>query len=180
MWRRLLRGGAALLAGIAGACDQGPATQPLGPRSAATWSSMIYAGADGPVWVDVYGDPFGLDKARLGETVAAALEGAVVVDRPFAFTGRREAAPRPEFRTVLVFAPARITDANGACAGTLQPHFPAPPEVVHLLAVFCREATPLAAVTGWAKGVSAPQDRRFDDLVRQAARELFRPELPHG
>ncbi len=177
MLRRLLRGGTALLAGIAGACD-GPATQPLGPRSPATWSSMIHAGSGGPVWVDVHGDPFGIGSTALGEAVAAALAGAVVVDRPFTFTGLRQAAPRPEFRAVLAFAPARIGDAAAACAGTVQSSFTGVPSTLHVLAVFCHGTTAMAAVTGWAKKVNAPDDHRFRDLVRQAARDLFRPDPP--
>lgn len=174
-WRRLAGAGAAALASLLAACDQGPATQPSGPRSPATWSSVIHAAKSGPIWVQVAGNPFALPVEALADKVAEAMHGSIL-GRDFTFTAHRDRAPEPQFRTVIQFAPQRIADAEAACAGALPPPFEAgaAAEAIHLLGVFCSRAQPMAAATGWVKRVQGPDDPRFRQLLQQTARELFR------
>lgn len=173
---RLLRLGAALLGGLATACDDGPVTAPSGPRSPAAWSTMVHAGKAGPILVEVRGDPFRLAPGALAPPVATAM-GDAVAQRVFRFTPDPAAAVEPHLRTVLLFSPRPVGDAEAACVGAAPPPFgEGPLETIHLLAVFCARERVLAAATGWVRKVERPSDRRFVALVQQATRELFREE----
>lgn len=176
-FRRLLGMGAALLGGIVGGCDDGPATAPSGLRSPAAWSSMVHAGKAGPILVEVRGTPFRTSAEAFVKQVAAAMEGAVA-QRVFRFTADPAAAKEPHLRTVVLFAPERIVDETAACAGLMPPPFAEGElaETIHLLAAFCSKDRPLAAATGWVRKVGDAGDPRFVALVQQTTRELFRED----
>ncbi len=178
MVRTIIRLGAALLGGLAGACDDGPATAQSGPRLPATWSTMVHAGKAGPILVEVRGDPFRLPPGVLASQVAAVM-GDAVTQRVFRFTTDPAVAIEPHIRTVILFSPRRISEDEAACAGAPPPAFAeveGAPETIHLLAVFCSRQRALAAATGWVRKVEGADDRRFVALVHQATRELFREE----
>jgi hypothetical protein len=137
---------------------------------------MVHAGKAGPILVEVRGDPFLLAPGVLAGKVAAVM-GDAVAQRVFRFTADPAAAVEPHVRTVILFAPRRISEDEAACAGAPPPPFvEGTPETIHLLAVFCSRERVLAAATGWVRKVEGADDRRFVGLVQQATRELFREE----
>jgi hypothetical protein len=171
MLKRLLSLGAAAVAAIVSACEEGPASVSGTWRSAATWSTMIHASADGPLLVEVLGQPFaGPSVDELAPQVAAAMSGQLI-GRPLAFTADRGQAPRPQYRVVLAFNAPDGTDAKALCAGRVETR--PGQERITALATFCGDGEALASVRGWVSRVEGPADPRFRRLLGQMTRELF-------
>lgn len=173
MIKRLLSLGAAALAALGAACEDGPATVAGTWRSPAAWSSLVYATTAGPLLLEVHGDPFRLPAAEFRRAVAEAMSGQTP-SRPFSLTARPEDAPRPGFRVVVAFNPAPDLDPRKLCGGTIATAT-AGGDKVTLVAVFCEGDTLLASASGGVARVAGPDDRRFRQLLGQTVRELFGP-----
>ncbi|MGE5548348.1 MAG: hypothetical protein ACM33T_15695 [Solirubrobacterales bacterium] len=172
MFKRLLSLGGAALAAVTAACEDGPATVAGTWRSPATWSTMVWASAEGPMLVEVHGRPFAnLAAAELDPQVAAALSNQVI-GRVVTFTHRRDDAPRPEYRVVLAFNAPDKTDASELCAGPVATAA-APRDRITVIAAFCDGGRALSSVRGWVAKVDGPADQRFRQLLGQVARDLF-------
>jgi len=176
MIKRILSLGAAALATLVGGCGDGPSVVAGGYRSPATWSSFIYATRSGPLLLRVLGDPFRAGPAETGQAVAESMAGALP-GRPFVLTLRPEEASAAQFRVVVALGAPAGLDERSLCAG------PAPvlaPVVaggrVDLIAVFCDGDGVLSSVRGWVAKVEGPGDRRFHQLLGQAAREMIGSE----
>lgn len=170
MFKKILSAGAALLAGLTAACEDGPATVPGGWRSPATWSSLVHASAHGPVWVQVVGRPFA-GEGEVADRVVAAMTNQLV-GRQVAFTARRDLAAKPEFRVVLAFNPPANADPRALCAGNVAT-LAQPGDKVTVLAAFCDQSGLLASVQGWVAKVGGADDPRFVRLLGQVVRDLF-------
>jgi hypothetical protein len=173
MVRRFLSVVAATLAGLVGACGDGPSTVPGGYRSAAAWSSFVYATADGPLLLELRGDPFGSNRAALGKAVADGLAAGIPA-RPFRLTTDASSARHPQFRLVMVLGAAPDLDPADICKGRVR-HAAAPVDGGRLgvLAAFCDGETLLSSVQGWVGKVSDEGDPRFRQLMGQVARDLM-------
>lgn len=171
MFKRLLSLGAAALAGLAAACEDGPATVAGTWRSPAAWSAMVYATSDGPMLVEVHGSPFAVRPADFDDQVAEALSRQVI-GRVTLFTARRDQAPRPQYRVVMAFNAPGDLDTARLCAGD-PPVAVEPRETITVHAAFCDGVAVLASVRGWVAKVDGPGDLRFRRLMGQVARELF-------
>lgn len=171
MLKRLLSLGAAALAGLTAACEDGPATMAGTWRSPAAWSSMVYANAEGPIWVEIHGRPFAA-APEFGAQVADALSGQVI-GRVVRFTADRDQAPHPDIRLVLAFNAPDKADADSLCAGPVATAAE-PRDKVTVLAAFCHDGKLLASARGWVAKVEGPADKRFRQMLGQLARELFR------
>jgi hypothetical protein len=170
MLRRLVSLGAAALAGLTAACEDGPATVAGTWRSPAAWSSMVYATADGPMLVEVFGAPFAT-APELRAQVAEAMTGQVI-GRVTRFTADREAVRHPRFRVVVAFNPPTDLDAHALCAGPV-PTAAEPREKITVLAAFCDGGALLSSTSGWVARVDGPGDKRFRRLLSQVVRDLF-------
>ena len=171
MLKRFVSLGAAALAAVVAACEDGPATVAGGWRSAATWSSMVYASVGGPVWVQVHGQPFPQGGDDFRRAVALAMSRQLV-GRVLDFTAAAEEAPRPQFRVVLAFNPPLDAEPAALCAGRVATLAP-PGETVSLLAAFCGND----ALLSWGRGrvgrVAGADHPRFRRLLGQVVRDLF-------
>jgi hypothetical protein len=170
MFRRLVSFGAAAIAALTSACEDGPATIPGGWRSAAVWSTMVHASAQGPLWLDVHGRPFGGD-GDFKDKVAAAMTNQLI-GRQLAFTARRDQVDKPEFRVVLAFNAPATADPRDLCAGQIATAAQADDKVT-VLAAFCDKSGLLSSVQGWVAKVEGADDPRFRRLLGQVARDLF-------
>jgi len=171
MFKRILSAGAAMLAALTAACEDGPATVPGGWRSAAVWSTMVHASAHGPLWLEIHGQPFADGQAALGGKVAAAMTNQLV-GRPLALTVDRDQAAKPEFKVVLAFNPPANADPRDLCAGSVATAVQAG-EKITVLASFCDKTGMLASVQGWVAKVQGVDDPRFKRLLAQVVRDLF-------
>ncbi|MBF0324040.1 MAG: hypothetical protein HQL42_03115 [Alphaproteobacteria bacterium] len=171
MLKRLLSLGAAAVASVVAACEEGPATVSGTWRSPATWSTMVYASSAGPMLVEVLGQPFAnLSPESLSGHVADSMTGQLI-GRPITFTADQAQAPRPQFRVILAFNAADTTDPKSLCAGKVV--LGAPAEKITLIASFCDDGQMLASVKGWVARIDGPTDSRFRRLIGQVTRELF-------
>lgn len=171
MLKRLLSLGAAALAGLTAACEEGPATLAGTWRSPATWSTMIYATSTGPMLVEVHGTPFAVDAGEFRDQVAEAMSNKII-GRVTLFTARRDLAPRPRYRVVLAFNAPDDLDMDRLCTGD-PPVAAEPRETVTVQAAFCDGDKLMASLRGRVARVEGPGDKRFRQLMAQVARELF-------
>lgn len=171
MLKRLLSLGAAALAALGSGCGDGPATVAGTWRSAATWSSMVYATSTGPMLVEVHGSPFALPADQFRAAIAAAMTDRVF-GQPTAFTADPQLAPRPRYRVVLAFNPPADSDARALCEGRVATAVTAG-ERITVQGAFCDGPNLLASINGWVAKVNGPDDRRFIQLMAQLTRELF-------
>lgn len=172
MLKRLFSLAAAATAALVSGCGDGPATVPGSYRSPAAASVLVYATSRGPMLIEVHGDPFGLGPALFRTLVAQAMSGATPA-RPFRFTADPADAPARKVRVVVAFDPTPVLSAADLCAGQVASAAPGRPgERVALLAALCDGDQVLASVSGWVAKVDGPDDRRFRQLLTQAAREL--------
>jgi hypothetical protein len=173
MIKRLLSLGAAALAALGAACEEGPATVAGTWRSPATWSSLVYATTAGPLLLELHGEPFGPGLPGFRRSVAEAMSRQTP-GRQFSFTTSPEAAPRPGFRVVVAFNPPPDLDPKKLCAGQVATAA-ASGDRITLLAAFCEGDTMMASVSGWVERATSPDDRRFRQLLGQTVRDLFGP-----
>lgn len=170
MLKKLGRLLAAPVAFLVAACEEGPATVASAIRSPATWSTMTYATAKGPMLIEFHGRPFGLDPKSYGPAAAEAMSNPLP-QRPFAFTTDPSAAVSG-ISVVMMFNPGK-EDMEGVCAGQTETG-EAQRERVTASAVFCNKENRLASVTGWVLPKhQGPEDERFRQFLRQMMRELF-------
>lgn len=171
MLKRLMSLGAAALATLTTACEDGPATIAGTWRSPATWSSMIHATRSGPMLVEVHGRPFGDGSGDFPARVAEAMTDRII-GRRTAFTARREQAAAPGLRVVLAFDPPPGLHPDALCEGNV-PTAAERRERITVHAAFCDHGRRLASAEGWVAKVAGPDDKRFRTLIGQLTRELF-------
>ncbi|MGE4279120.1 MAG: hypothetical protein AB7G62_05995 [Magnetospirillum sp.] len=171
MFKRIMSAGAAMLAALTSACEDGPATVPGGWRSAALWSTMVHASAKGPLWLEIHGRPFADGDAALGDKVAAAMSNQLV-GRQLVLTAQRDQAAKPDTKVVLAFNPPVNADPRDLCAGSVATAAE-PGEKITVLAAFCDKSGMLGSVQGWVAKVQGLDDPRFKRLLGQVVRDLF-------
>ncbi|RAU22974.1 hypothetical protein CU669_06250 [Paramagnetospirillum kuznetsovii] len=172
MMKRLISLGAAALASLVGGCGDGPSTVP-GFRSPATWSSFVYATNNGPLLLDVVGDPFASGSGDLRRVAVAAM-AAGIPGRPFTLTLDPAVAARPNFRIVLVAGAASDLDERAVCAGRAKAaNIKIDGGRIDLIATFCDGDSLLSSVRGWVAKIGGADDRRFSLLLGQMTRDLM-------
>ncbi len=157
----------------------GPSVLPQHKPTPLSWSAMTYAAADGPILVEVHGDPFRAPQGLVARAAAEAMTGAVL-GHPVAFTADRGRAPRPDYRVVVVLGAAPGQDEDAACAGDVAFRAGLAPGQVPVFAAFCHRARPLSDVRGGTAAATGPESPQFLTLMRMTARELFRPPAFDG
>lgn len=158
-----------LLAGCAGMTSVVPSM----PRSAATWSSMIYAAKDGPIWVELRGEALGAPAESFAALTAQAMTGAVL-GYATTFTADPGQAPHRNFRTVMVLDPLPAMTDRDACAGRIA-GLSGPAGQLSVLAVFCNGQEVLSSAQGHVTA-TAPGDAAVAALMRALTQEIFQEE----
>lgn len=171
MLRRILSLGAAAVAALTAACGDGPATVGGSWRSPATWSTMFWATAQGPMLVQIHGAPFSMDGAEFRTLVAEAMSDQVI-GRVVRFTASHELARHPEARVVVAFDTPPDLASGALCTGEVATAV-AGGDRIAVEAAFCHRGSQLAAVRGWVARGTGPRDKRFRQLLGQVVRELF-------
>ncbi|TAN44640.1 MAG: hypothetical protein EPN26_16635 [Rhodospirillales bacterium] len=154
------------------ACGDGPVTQQSYIRSSGTWGEFIYAGAEGPILLEIRGEPFKGQQPQLERAVLGALEGAHP-ERPTRYTLDPAQAPHANFKVTLMFDPPKTARASHLCAGEALAQQPNEPGKVNILMGFCSKGEMLAESWGWVKKVEGLDDKRLEKLIVYAVRHLF-------
>ncbi len=153
-------------------CGDGPVTQQSYLRPSGTWSEFVYAGSDGPILLEIRGEPFKGGQAQLDRLVLATLAEAFP-ERPTTFTLDPTQALHPNFRLTLMFDPPKMARAANLCAGEALVQAPNEAGKVNVLMGFCSKGEMLSESWGWVKKVEGPTDPRLGKLIHFAVRHLF-------
>lgn len=140
------------------------------------WDFFWFAVKDGPVLVEVDGNPFRIEASALAERVASAMKSAF--SEPFvAFTGSRERAAHPDYRMIWTLNPAPGYNADAACGEHRPATAPSVGARLEMRVAFCHAGQLMSAVHGWMPAAKAGPDRtEWQRLVAQMARQLVSPE----
>lgn len=169
---KLLR---SLMAGIGllvTACDEIPTSTEMGVPHTSAGAVFNAAAQQGPIWVEVLGQPFTDGRKLNPESVAQAVQGAFSL--PFLkFTGDRARAAQTDVRLIWVVDPATSLTAEAACEG--RPSFSATRQSnrVDLRAYLCHGQRPLHAVRGHVRRPKDEADARWRMLIGQMSRQLI-------
>jgi hypothetical protein len=163
------------IAGLLASCGDGPASNVSYKAGPQVWDFFLFAAKDGPVLVEVDGNPFGSAQAALADTIADAM-GTAFTEPFIKFTADRAAAAHPDHRMIWTLSPAPGYDMNSVC--TARPAAaPVSGSRLEMRVAFCQSGKLLSAVHGWMKASEAgPDNPRWRALVAQMARQLVSTE----
>src|SRR3954463_4584872 len=113
-WTRVGRLLTVGLAGFLAACGDGPASNVSYKSSPQVWDFFLFAAKDGPVLVEVDGNPFGTGQDAVAAAVAGAM-GTAFTEPFIKFTADRAAAAHPDHRMIWTLSPAPGYDMNSVC-----------------------------------------------------------------
>src|SRR4051812_32973641 len=174
-WTRAGRMLAVGVAGLLAACGDGPASNVSYKAGPHVWDFFLFAAKDGPVLVEVDGNPFGRDDALLADTIAEAM-GSAFTEPFIKFTKDKSAAARPDNRMIWTLGPAAGYDMNSVC--TTRPKTePVSGRRLEMRVAFCQGGRLLSAVHGWMPASDASlENPRWRSLIAQMARQLVSTE----
>lgn len=166
----------AILLLVAG-CGTSVVQSPTGVSGSAKKNVLAFAGKQGPVLLQVSGEPFREGK---GETAAASARflSGVYPEVPRGFTLDPDAAGAPQFRFRLAFDPPASTTAAEICAANAQKPLGYDRRGARqtLFMVFCRLEVAIAGVTARSDRMTSLADPKYRDLLQQAATEMFQAD----
>lgn len=172
MLKRILSLAAAAMAALTAACEDGPSTVRGTWRSPAATSTMVWAGARGPIFIEIHGNPFALADSEFHALAADGLSNKVI-GRVVRFTAQRELAQHPGARVVMAFDAPESFDAQDLCEDRPVPTATRSGGRITVVAAFCHDGKILSSVRGWVARGGGPGDKRFASLLAQVARDLF-------
>jgi hypothetical protein len=154
------------------ACDKGPSTVTPFMHPSGAFDFLIAATRnEGPLHLQVEGRPFFGD-AGLPEMMTAVMATAVQ-SRVLGLTTDPAKAEDPRFRLVMVFNPAGGGELLTFCEEPPAGGTGGEDGRIELRAGFCRGDDLLSAVDGWIEEIESHDDPRFEQLMKQVARDLF-------
>jgi len=169
---------AALLVFGLGGCD-GPSSTISDMRVDNAMQLLRYAAGQGPVLVEVAGEPFGgqarFDPAGLLALVVEAYQP--VSNPPLTFTLDKAKAGDAGYRFVWLIDPGLGFTIDGTCAGQVPPRAAKKADWVEVRAVFCGPNRSLSAVYGRTRRPRGDDDAGWGHLVRQMSRQLVGERL---
>lgn len=127
-----------------------------------------YATLDGTINTHVVGSPFANPGPEFARTVTANMKGATR-GKDVAFVPSPRNTTKHTFHIVVVFNGKNPLIETEICENADDvTSVPAQPTTV-MLAVFCHDDHPLSYASGVAEDLESPNDRRFQQLVKQVA-----------
>ncbi len=176
MLKRWLGIGVGALTALTAACDGAPMTQQVYVKGNGVISYLRYAAAEGPMLVQVHGNPFVTSKPYLDGVVAKEFEDTITYIRGVHLTTDPEKAFRPEYRIIVVLGAHKALDGQSLCDGEA-PRMDTEADPMRMVAVFCRKTELLSWVNGSIRPDSSPDDTRFRNWLGQIGRDLINPEI---
>ena len=163
--------GAALALGLLAGCDEVPQSTLIDMRVPSAFDFLRYAGAQGPVLVEIIGAPLAggarLDAQTLSDQVRATFS-----EPWLSFTGDSTKAAQPDYRIIWVADPPPSLAIDAACQGTAIAGPLRRADRVEMRVYFCSEQKTLSAVQGSVRRPKAADDRYWRELVKQMTRQL--------
>lgn len=172
MLKRLLGLGGALATGLLAACDDVPQSRQLYLEGAGTWTYLVDAVKDGPLWVDVAGNPFSVADADAARAMAEAVaRGMTALE--ITTTSERDAAARPMYRLRVVLNPGKSANYRKLCGDSPAPAGPPPRDKLDVLMGFCVEDKVRAAARGTVPATDNPRAEPVARLIGQMTRQVL-------
>ncbi|SDG41864.1 hypothetical protein [Roseospirillum parvum] len=171
MLKRLLGLGGALATGLLAACDEAPQSQQLFLEGAGTWSYLVDAVKDGPLWVDVAGNPFAVADADAARAMAEAVERGMTALK-ITTTTDRAAAARPMYRLKVVLNPGPSANFRKLCQ-EMAPAGPPPEGKLEILMGFCVEDEVRGAARGSLPTTDNPRAEPLVQLIGRMTRQVL-------
>lgn len=143
-----------------------------GPRANYFDGDFEFATNKGAIVTLVAGNPFGLPKQQFDNAIRRDMARSVTVGRAdfVATPGEKTVAP---FKVVVAFNTAAGIDNRQLCElGAQTPTLPHRGEI-NVKMAFCDGDRLKSGSSAWVTGASAADDKRFKDLVKQAAISLL-------
>ncbi len=135
---------------------------------------LAYPASRGGMYTEVTGNPFPGEKAVLDREVTQAFEDAHFGPQLTFFTDFPSDGA-PNFRTVVLFNPARNANPKRLCTSPDRPQTPRPAGQVHVMGALCNGDLRLTSATGFVTGATAPDGPAVRRLLRQLGLSLFPP-----
>lgn len=162
--------GLALLA--LAACEDAPQSSLIDMRVQSARDFLINASKEGPVLVELLGEPLAVG-GKLSHSEFAALVGSTFGAEPWIkMTADKAKAAQPDFRLIWVVDPVAWLSPDAACQGKAASAPVRRAERLEMRAYFCSEQRTLSAVQGSVKRPASSDDARWQQLVRQMSRQL--------
>lgn len=155
------------------ACDEGPATNTRFMHPSGSLDFLAAATRNqGALYLEVSGQAFpGLPNPQ---SDLAATIGTAVQSRVLTLTTDATAAEDPNAKLLLLFNAPAATAVLSICE---EPATGGPARSdgrVEILAAFCNGKRLVSAVNGWVEEADGPTSPRFQQLIKQTARDLFK------
>ena len=135
---------------------------------------LAYPASRGGMYTEVTGNPFQTEQAILDREVTQAFEDSHFGPDLTFFT-EFPSDGAPNFRTVVLFNPAKNANAKNLCIRPDRPQEPRPAGQVRVMGALCNGDTRLTSATGFVTGATAPDDPAVRRLLRQLGLSLFPP-----
>jgi hypothetical protein len=169
----LNRIGRFLMAGVTGllfGCGDGPASN-VSYKLPQAWDFFFYGVKDGPMLVEIDGNPKGFPADVLADSVVSAMRSAF--SEPFvSFTADRAKARYPEYRMIWSLNPA-FYDMNKVCLAARPTAVTEPRDRLEIRGAFCQDGRLLSAVHGWMPARdAAPDSPSWQQLISQMTRQM--------
>lgn len=163
-----------LLAGALAGCGGlvQTVTYPFPRTGDAARSYLQDAGRDGPVLLEVRGNPFASDAAA---PFAAAATGGVP-GLAVSFTADRAAARAPDYRIVVQFDPAASATVDQVCDASRPVAQRRAEGPLTALVAFCHRSDPVLYLTATAPRPDRPDAPVMRELAQQALVRMFMPD----
>ncbi|WP_323795080.1 hypothetical protein [Nisaea sp.] len=158
-------------------CGTSVVQSPTGVSGGAKKRVLAFAGKQGPVLLQVSGQPFREGKGETAAASARILSG-FYPEVPRGFTLNPAAAGAPQFRFRLAFDPPVSTSADQICAANAEMPlgYDRRGDRQILFMVFCRQDVAIAAVIARSDRMTSLTDPNYRKLLLQAAREMFQAD----
>jgi len=135
------------------------------------YTHVWLAATDGPVPVQVKGNPLPVQPAQFADGLVAAMQEKNFPPK-LRFTTAAPEKRRYAYRVIMAFGDLPV-GTNDLCKTPDAPIAPAPQGRVDAKAFFCYGDLILTYAAGSLGGVTSPQDPRFERFITQLVLELF-------
>ena len=169
--RNALRMAAAVLLPLLAACGDSPRVTSNYVRGPLVWSALVDAGKDGPVFVEIFGNPFDGGADAFGAKVRTRM-GEAIREREFTYIGDPGQASNPNTHVKLFFGAPDNANGRRLCKGE-DTKLTNDPEKLKVRAVFCAGDDLLSDAQGWTTNVTSAEDKGFARLIGDLTRVLL-------
>lgn len=168
---RCVLAGAVVVLGAA-SCEEAPSTMAV-HRVDNPWSFAWGVLRQGPMLVEIRGNPYDIDPVRFRDITLQAMTEGVQRNDEWAVTTDPNRAGSRSLRLVVTFNGASTVSGLDQCLGRSAGGGPLHRGFVWVVTTFCDRQTVLASVTGKIATTDSVSDPKFAALIHQVMMDMF-------